>query len=410
MKHLFEKTFWETPFSCERGGLTIRGKAMIPKQQREEKLTPVIVSHGFMANMQTTAGYCRKLASWGFAAFCFDFPGGCIKGSSDGKTTEMSVFTEAEDLEAVIGYVSSLGNVDSSKLILMGCSQGGFVSAIVAAKLKEKVARLILFYPALCIPDDARAGKMMMATFDPQNIPEIVNCGPMKLGRIYPASVIDKDPNELIQDYQGPVTIIHGDADPIVKLSYSESAMAAYQAHRDTKGLKLPHADAQLFVIRGAGHGFKGEEDKLAMEIVKQVLHNRFCALEVEVELTGHELKKKDGKRYLTLPFKGNAVGPYFKGVIQEGAADEQERGGLASEKLIHACADYVIQGEDFTGESCEMHIINRNDGKKWVPEVHTDSKVMDFINHSQGRTVFEGRKIGPVIRIFYRAEERKPL
>ncbi|MBQ4187614.1 MAG: alpha/beta fold hydrolase, partial [Firmicutes bacterium] len=286
MKPVFEKTYWETPFSCERDSLTIRGKAMIPKKQTADKLTPVIVSHGFMANMQTTAGYCRKLASWGFAAFCFDFAGGCIKGSSDGKTTEMSVFTEAEDLEAVIGYVSSLGNVDGSKLILMGCSQGGFVSAIVAARLKEKVARLILFYPALCIPDDARAGKMMMATFDPQNIPEIVNCGPMKLGRIYPASVIDKDPNELIQDYQGPVTIIHGDADPIVKLSYSESAMAAYQAHRDTKGLKLPHADAQLHVIRGAGHGFKGEEDKLAMEIVKQVLHNRFCALEVEVELT----------------------------------------------------------------------------------------------------------------------------
>ena len=99
MKPVFEKTYWETPFSCERDSLTIRGKAMIPKKQTADKLTPVIVSHGFMANMQTTAGYCRKLASWGFAAFCFDFAGGCIKGSSDGKTTEMSVFTEAEAME-----------------------------------------------------------------------------------------------------------------------------------------------------------------------------------------------------------------------------------------------------------------------------------------------------------------------
>ena len=408
MKHFIEKKVSVIPFSCTRDGLTIRGKAMIPTKAKSSKLTPVIVSHGFMADMRSTAGYCRKLAGWGFAAFCFDFAGGCLRGTSDGKTTEMSVFTEVEDLLAVIDYVGSLPDVDISKLILMGCSQGGFVSAITAAKLQEKVARLILFYPALCIPDDARAGHMMMARFDPENIPETLNCGPMKLGRVYPASVIDKDPNELIQSYQGPVTIIHGDADEIVALRYSESAMAAYQAHRDTKGLRLPHADAQLFVIRGAGHGFKGQEDSLAMEIVKQVLHNRFCALEVEVELTGHEMKKEGGKTYLILPFTGKAVGPYFKGEIEEGAADEQERGGIAGEKLIHACADYVVKGEDFTGGSCEMHIINRNDGKKWVPEVHTDSMVMDFINHCQGRTVFEGRKIGPVIRIFYRAEERK--
>jgi len=196
--------------------------------------------------------------------------------------------------------------------------------------------------------------------------------------------------------------------DRIVALRYSESAMAAYQACRDTKGLTLPQADAQLFVIRGAGHGFRGQQDALAMEIVKQILHHRFCALEVEVELTGHSVERQGRKTKLTLPFGGKAVGPYFKGTIEDGAADVQERGGFRGEKLIRACADYVIKGEDFTGEPCEMHIINRNDGTRWVPEVRTDSKVMDFVNHSQGRTVLEGRKIGPVIRIFYRAEERK--
>ena len=50
-------------------------------------------------------------------------------GKSDGKTTEMSVLTETKDLEAVIEYVRNLSYTDSEKILLMGCSQGGFVSA-----------------------------------------------------------------------------------------------------------------------------------------------------------------------------------------------------------------------------------------------------------------------------------------
>lgn len=67
----------------------------------------------------------------------------------------------------------------------------------------------VLFYPALCIPDDARTGKMMYAKFDPQNLPERFTCGPMKLGRCYPADVIDMDPFQKIQSCDGPVLIVH---------------------------------------------------------------------------------------------------------------------------------------------------------------------------------------------------------
>ena len=63
-----------------------------------------------------------------------------MKSKSDGKTTEMSVLTEVKDLEVVIDYVSTLPYVNKDKIFLMGCSQGGFVSALVT------FARLI-FYP-----------------------------------------------------------------------------------------------------------------------------------------------------------------------------------------------------------------------------------------------------------------------
>ena len=65
----------------------------------------------------------------------------------------MSVLTEIKDLEAVIRYTRGLPYT-SNKLLLMGASQGGMVSALTAAKPKNDVGKLVLFYPAFCIPDD----------------------------------------------------------------------------------------------------------------------------------------------------------------------------------------------------------------------------------------------------------------
>ena len=185
------ESFTTSDFECRRDHLTIRGTEYRPEG---EKLPAAIVCHGFMANRDSVRHYARALAALGYCAFCFDFCGGSVMhtGKSDGETTDMSVLTEVRDLEAVIAYVQSLPHIGQA-LLLMGCSQGGFVSALTAARHPGLADKLVLFYPALCIPDDARAGKMMFARFDPRNIPEQFSCGPMKLGRCYAADVIGMD-------------------------------------------------------------------------------------------------------------------------------------------------------------------------------------------------------------------------
>lgn len=250
-------------FTCVRDGLVIRGTMFRPEGER---LPIAVISHGFMANQQSVFHYAKQFARWGYAAFCFDFNGGCIKGKSDGKTTEMTVLTEREDLKAVIDYAKALAFTDGSRLVLMGCSQGGFVSALTAAQLGEQVSKLILFYPALCIPDDARRGQMIFANFDPENIPEVVDCGPMKLGRCYPASVKEMDPFAEISGYPGPVLIVHGSADKLVKVSYAVKARRAYQAARK-------EGECHLKVIQGAGHGFAKRADRIAVSCVKHFLN-----------------------------------------------------------------------------------------------------------------------------------------
>lgn len=245
----------ETEFSCQRGKLTIRGTEYRPAG---ENLPVAIVCHGFMAWQDTVRHYAKELAQLGYCAYCFDFCGGSVlgKGKSDGATTEMSVLTEVQDLEAVIAYAQSLP-YNGKTLLLMGGSQGGFVAALVAAKHPEIVDRLVLLFPALCIPDDARAGKMMFAKFDPQNIPAVVHCGPMKLGRCYVADVIGMDPIRQIAHYPGPVLIIHGTKDGIVKLDYSRRAQQAY-------------ANARLHIIEGGGHGFSPRHDAIAIRQLRQ--------------------------------------------------------------------------------------------------------------------------------------------
>lgn len=241
----------KSEFSCKRGDLTVRG---LEYRKQGDALPIAIVSHGFMANRDTVKHYAIALAELGYAAFCFDFCGGCVMlGKSDGNTTDMSVLTETEDLLAVIQYAKSLPHTDETNILLMGCSQGGFVSALAAAKLGDEIKKLALFFPAFCIPDDARRGQMMFAKFDPNDIPDIIQCGPMTLGRCYVQDVIDMDPYKEILGFGGNVLIVHGTDDTLVNIDYSFRALSAYSKEK-----------AALYGIEKAGHRFTKEQDKQA--------------------------------------------------------------------------------------------------------------------------------------------------
>ena len=245
-------------FACKRDDLTIRGHIF---GDIENSRSAVILCHGFLANEHMCFDYARALAEKGIPAVTFDFCGGGVICHSDGKSRDMTVITEKADLLAVILAVKKQYKVRN--IVLMGCSQGGFVSGLAAAELKELVRGLVMFYPAVCIPDDARSGKMMFYTFDPQNIPDLLGSRPMKLGGMYAKSVIDMDPYAEMQGYDGPVLLVHGTEDQIVNIRYARKLRDVY-AHCD------------YLEIEGAGHGFKGKDDQTAVSellgFVKEIL------------------------------------------------------------------------------------------------------------------------------------------
>ena len=258
-----EKNITKTAFECKRDRLTIRGTEYRPIGMD----SPIaIVCHGFMAFQDTVKQYAIELANMGYLTYTFDFCGGSvIKGKSDGRTTEMSVLTEVKDLESVIDYASGREYANQNDIVVMGCSQGGFVSSLVAAKEKYNINRLVLFYPAICIPDDANAGKMMFAKFDPNNLPERISCGPMKLGKCYVEDVIKMNPFEEMKGYKKDVLIVHGAKDKIVNVDYSRRA---YEIYRDT----VSNRNVRFEIIKNGGHGFSKKSDRIAIEILKDFM------------------------------------------------------------------------------------------------------------------------------------------
>lgn len=215
----------EIPFEIDSQGCKLRG--FVLRLQRAGKLPAVIVSHGFASCTRDTKKYARVFADEGFAAVCFDF---CMSGSgkSTGSSLGMSVLTEKTDLLNVLDFVKGLDFVNPAHITLAGCSQGGLVSALAAAERENEVERLVLYYPALCIPDDARRGHMITARFDPDHVPEQFRALFVRLGAKYALDAQGLDPFREICGFTKPVLIVHGTKDKLVDVSYSRRAAQIY--------------------------------------------------------------------------------------------------------------------------------------------------------------------------------------
>lgn len=228
--------------------MNISGTVFFPREEKGNKYPIAVICHEFMTNQAFSYPYAKALAACGYAAFCFDFCGGGLISTSQGSSREMSVLTEIKDLKAVIAFARSQRYVNADDLLLMGCSQGGLVAALTAAQMPKSVKSLILLYPALSIPDAARAGNMLWMKFDPSHVPEKLHSGPMRLGRNYVLDVINMDAYHQIAKYHGRILIVHGDKDTLVDISHSRKARYCYQA---------AGASVRLVTISGGKHIFR---------------------------------------------------------------------------------------------------------------------------------------------------------
>ena len=408
-------------YSCYRDGLKIRGSMFRPKGAGP--FPTIVVCHELIMSRVSTIRYGIMFARMGYAAFCFDFNGGSPISQSQGKMTDMTVLTEVEDLKAVIDYVGKQPYTDMDRFHLMGCSLGGFVASLLAAELgADFVRKLILFYPALSVPDDARSGKMLFARIDPNNIPERFLCGPIILGRKYVTDVQDMDPFPIIDKYRGPVLICFGTRDHMVDYSYGVRAYEAYKA-ADEAAVASGELDEMPLVwldtIKNGGHVFPFPPHKSdALNSVREFMAGRREVMRVDVKLTTMTFKLKGALLDWDIPFGGKAIGDFFNGTVRAGAHDQRYYGIGTSD----VTADYYIDGKDCAGEDATVHVVNKGASRKdraaaakafnanalpktaspWKPVVSTTSKALDFMNHTEAFARLRQRGLkGPLVRIF---------
>ena len=136
----------------------------------------------------------------------------------------------------------------------MGTSMGGAVSAITAAAHEEEIQGAILLYPAFVIADDINNRFTNV-----EDIPDTFYHMWMTVGHVFAEDLLNYDFYQAISGYKKDVLLIHGDADSIVPLSYSERAVEIYDS-------------AKLEILPGAGHGFYGEDAERAITWISEYL------------------------------------------------------------------------------------------------------------------------------------------
>lgn len=220
----------------------------------EEKQPLAIIAHGFNGTHDFGKNYFEPLNLLGYQCFTFDFACGSVNSRSDNNTMNMSILDEQSDLEAIVNYFRSRPDVDASRIVLIGESQGGLVSALTAASMSDAVHRLVLVFPALCIPDNWNTRYPHVA-----DIPDTTRLWNVPMGRRFFLELRDMDVFATLPQYEKPVIIIQGDKDPVVSMADSERAVSLYKK-------------AQLHVIPGAGHGFNSQEFKESIEVIQNFL------------------------------------------------------------------------------------------------------------------------------------------
>ena len=214
----------------------------------------VILAHGFGGTHHFGYGYFKTLNQLGYQAYAFDFAHGSPHSQSDNNTMKMSVLDQQQQLECVVEHFRKQPDIDPSRIVLLGESQGGLVSALTAASIQKKINRLILVYPAFCIPYHWKSRYP-----DLKQVPDTTRFWNIKMGRQYFEEIHDMDAFSIAQKYKKPVLIIHGDADYVVPYSDSERMVKLYK-------------NARLYRIPQGGHGFNPQQFEQSLKYIRDFL------------------------------------------------------------------------------------------------------------------------------------------
>lgn len=224
-------------FFITNDGVRLHAKLDEPEGARRLAL----VFHGLTGHMEERhiVAVAQALNEVGVATLRVELYG---HGQSDGDFAEHTLYKWITGALAVMDYAKELGYEQG--FYVTGHSQGGLLSMLLAALRPDDVRALMPLSPAIVLIDAARTGNLFGITFDPRHVPDRLEMpGGRCINGNYLRVARTLHVDEAIDDYEGPVLLVHGTADEAVPVHYSVDAAERY-------------AHAKLVLVDGDDHGY----------------------------------------------------------------------------------------------------------------------------------------------------------
>ena len=233
-------------------GMRLNAKLEMPKRQAE-KCPIVIIIHGFTGHMEERhiVAVSELMNELGFATLRADMYG---HGISDGEFRDHTLYKWLTNAMTLVDYARKLDFV--TDIFLCGHSQGGLTVMLAAALERDRIKGLIPLSPATMIPEGARKGELLDLEFDPDHVPDTLSSWDgRELGGNYVRVAQTIRVEDAIERYDGPVLLVHGDADEAVPV---QCGIDAAKAYRNAKLVLIPgdthcydhHLDMVLDAVR----------------------------------------------------------------------------------------------------------------------------------------------------------------
>jgi pimeloyl-ACP methyl ester carboxylesterase len=222
--------------------------AKLDRPEGAEKGPLCILIHGFTGHMEEDhiKAAQKAMNDAGVSVLRVEMYG---HGGSDGEFKDHTLYKWVTNALAAVKYAKSLDFV--TDLYLSGHSQGGLLTMLVGGMCPDDFKAMLPLSPAWMIPEIAREGNVLGTSFDPKHIPDMITSGSWELSGDYIRVAQTIHVEDEIERFEGPVLIIHGDADETVPFSYAEKAAKLYK-------------NAELVPIHGDDHCFTKHLNEMA--------------------------------------------------------------------------------------------------------------------------------------------------
>jgi dipeptidyl aminopeptidase/acylaminoacyl peptidase len=236
--------------TLEVDGLNIVGRLYLPAG--DMPYPTVCICHGIPAKVPDPSdrGYAllaEQICSSGFAVLIFNFRG---KGDSGGN---LDILGWTRDLKAMVDYLSTLPEVDKSRLYLLGFSGGAAVAVYVAAQGKRVSAVAACACPA--------EFTFFTKVEDPQSLIDHFRSIDAIRDGDFPPSVREwlngfklvKPINYVAKISPRPLLLVHGSNDETVALSHAHKLYARAGEPK------------RLVIVEGAGHRLRQNDEAMVI-------------------------------------------------------------------------------------------------------------------------------------------------